>query len=114
MIENSNTWLVVRVETPNDSLIFEGEVPVADQQSLQLHTILGNKEAKVSVGRDMASKHFGDGGGVFVSVTLTCDQNDAAIDYAVRCAGIIAQKHCHEQFEEHKKLLSYHGLGVIR
>jgi hypothetical protein len=107
----SDHRLVIRVEIPTESLIYEGEVPLADQQSLQLNSILGDKAAKVTVGRDMTTKHFGEGGGVFVSVTLTCDQSDPMVDYAIKAAGIIAQKHCHEQFEEHKKLLNYHGLG---
>lgn len=83
---------------------------MADQQQFQIDKGLGNGKSEVVVGRDMAAKDFGQGGGVFVSVKLCCEQNDAIVDYMVRAAGQIAQKHLIEQFTEHQQLLRNYGL----
>lgn len=83
---------------------------MADQQQYQLAKIVGDGKSEVVVGRDMAAKDFGQGGGVFVSVKLTCDQGDEMVEYAIRVAGQIAQKHLIEQFAEHQKLLYHYGL----
>ena len=107
------TRIVVRISTPGCpelNQIFEGEVPLADQQNWQLEKYIGDGKSEVVVGLDMAEKDFGQGGGVFVSVKLTCHQNDQTIDYVARAAANIAQKHLLEQFAIHKQTLKNHQL----
>lgn len=102
------TRLTVRIYAPGYpelNQIFEGEVPLADQQQLQVDKYIGNGKSEVVVGLDMAEKDFGQGGGVFVSVKLTCDQSDQTIDYMTRAAASIAQKHLLEQFGIHRQTL---------
>lgn len=83
---------------------------MADVQQYQLAKIVGNGKAEVVVGLDMAAKDFGQGGGVFISVKLTCDQEDAMVTYAAQVANSIAQKHLIEQYEIHQRLLKQYGL----
>lgn len=83
---------------------------MADQQAFQLHKIVGDGKAEVVVGLDMAEKDYGQGGGVFVSVKLTCNQDDQTIDYAAKAAASIAQKHLLEQFNTHKQTLQNYQL----
>ncbi len=107
------TRLEVRIRTPSCpdlNQIYEGEVPLADQQTYQLNRFLGDGKSEVVVGLDMAEKDFGQGGGVFVSVKLTCHQDDQTIDYMARAAAGIAQKHLTEQFNIHKQLLQNYRL----
>jgi len=44
--------------------------------------LIGEGEAKVTVGLDIANKDYGCGVSAFVSVTLTCDQDEAIIKMA--------------------------------
>lgn len=83
---------------------------MADQYDYQLSKYIGDGKSEVVVGLDMAEKDFGQGGGVFVSVKLTCHQDDQTIDYVAKAAGRIAQKHLLEQFNIHKQLLQNYGL----
>jgi len=107
------TRLVVTIKAPSVpdlNQIYEGEVPLADIQQYQLEKIVGNGKSEVVVGLDMAAKDWGQGGGVFVSVKLTCDQDDAMVGYAASVAGAIARKHLLEQYDIHKNMLRQHGL----
>lgn len=83
---------------------------MADQQAFQLSKFIGDGKSEVVVGLDMAEKDFGQGGGVFVSVKLTCHQDDQTIDYMAKAAANIAQKHLVEQFNIHKQLLQNYRL----
>lgn len=112
-MKTPTTRLVVTIKVPRApefNQIFEGEIPLADVQTYQLAKIIGNGKSEVVVGLDMAAKDYGQGGGVFVSVKLTCDQDDAMVDYAAKAAAAIAQKHLLEQYEIHRNLLRQHGL----
>lgn len=66
--------------------VYEGEVPMSKQQQDTYKALIGDGQAKVSVGRDIAEKDYGNGGGVFVNVTLTCDQSQAALNQAIQFA----------------------------
>ncbi len=63
---------------------------MSQQQQDQLKALVGDGQARVSVGRDLANKDFGNGGGVLVNVTLTCDQSQGAINAAIGLAYQIA------------------------
>lgn len=107
------TRLVVTIAVPRVpelNQIYEGELPLADIQQYQLEKILGNGKSEVVVGLDMAAKDYGQGGGVFVSIKLTCDQADTMVDYAAKAAAAIARKHLLEQYEIHRELLKQRGL----
>lgn len=107
------TRLVVRIHAPGCpelNQIYEGEVPLEDQQTWQLEKIVGDGKTEVVIGLDMAEKDFGQGGGVFVSVKLTCNQSDQMVDYAAKAAAAIARKHLLEQFGLQKQTLQNYGL----
>lgn len=109
----STNRLVVTIKAPRApelNQIYEGEVPLSDAQQFQLDKILGEDNAEVVVGLDMAAKDFGQGGGVFVSVKLLCVQSDAMVDYAAKAAASIARKHLTEQYDIHRNLLRQYGL----
>ena len=80
--------------------VYEGETKMNPQQQDAYQALIGNGLAKVQVGRDMAEKDFGNGGGVFVNVTLTCDQSQGAINQAVQLAHQLAEG----------AVVHYHGL----
>jgi len=73
-----------------DHGIYEGEASMNPQQQDLYKNLIGDGLAKVSVGRDLAEKDYGNGGGVLVNVTLTCDQSQAALNQAVQLAYQIA------------------------
>lgn len=107
------TWLTVRIEAPTApelNQIYEGEIPLADAQQYALKQIMGDGKAEVVVGLDMTAKDYGQGGGVFVSVKLVCDQDADMITYATQVAAFIARKNLTEQYEIHKTLLQQQGL----
>ncbi len=85
---------------------------MADHQEWQLDKYIGDGKAEVVVGLDMAEKDFGQGGGVFVSVKLTCHQSDQFVDGAAKAAASIARKHLLEQYNIHKQTLQ--GYGLVR
>lgn len=66
--------------------VYEGEAKMTQQQQDQFQALVGDGKARVSVGRDLANKDFGNGGGVLVNVTLTCDQSQPAIQQAIHMA----------------------------
>ena len=112
-MKSPTTRLVVTIKSPRApelNQIYEGEVPLSDVQQFQLAKIVGDGKSEVVVGLDMSAKDFGQGGGVFVSVKLTCAQDDAMVDYAAKAAAAIAQKHLTEQFNIHRNLLRQYGL----
>ena len=83
---------------------------MTDIQQYQIQKIIGDGKAEVVVGLDMQAKDFGQGGGVFVSVKLTCNQEDAMVNYAAQAAASIARKHLSEQYEIHHQFLQQRGL----
>lgn len=66
--------------------IYTGEARMSQQQQDAYKSIIGDGNAKVQVGRDLSEKDFGNGGGVFVNVTLTCDQSQDGINRATQLA----------------------------
>lgn len=66
-------------------------------QQIDLKTIIGDGKARVTVSKELSEKDYGNGGSVFVSVTMTCDQSQDMIDTAAGWAGFHAEKNVVEQ-----------------
>ena len=79
------------------TIIDVAQTDLPEEYMDQYKQILGNAQAKVSVGADMALKEFGSGAGAHVSVTLSCDQSQDVIETAIDLAGKIARAYCVEQ-----------------
>jgi hypothetical protein len=108
-----NAWVSVYRKSdsaPHLNDIWEGEVPVADQQNYRLADIVGNGLAKVTVGREMSKNDYGTGGKVFVSVTITCNQDDALVEYAKKCASALAERYVVEEYNSFQQTLYQNGL----
>lgn len=60
------------------------------QQQDYYKSLIGDGLAKISVGADLGEKDFGNGGGVIVNVTLTCDQSAEKIQAAIGLAHQVA------------------------
>jgi len=90
----------IRDKQEVNSEILEGEVPMSQEQQDYYKGVIGDGQARVSVGRDLSELDFGSGGKVFVSVSLTCDQSQAgvtqAIQLASQMAGYYVEQHLHE------------------
>ncbi len=64
--------------------------------------ILGDQNAKVTIGSSQSDKDFGNGVETFMSVTLTCNQDQKTIDVTASLANAIISK----------KLTSLHSEGI--
>ena len=76
-------------------------------QQDRFQALVGNGLAKVTVGRDLGEKDFGNGGGVIVNVTLTCDQNEKTVADAIALAHEITNNYAwHYQGQLKKQLIN--------
>ncbi len=85
---------------------------MSQHQQDHYKAILGDEKARVSVGRDLSEKDYGNGGGVMVNVTLTCGQSQPEISQAIALAHDLANgaaRHYHNQLRQ--QLVSQ---GVIK
>jgi hypothetical protein len=73
-----------------DHQVYEGDAVMNQVQQDYYKDIVGDGQARVTVGRDLAEKDYGNGGGVFVNVSLACDQSQAAISQAIQLAYQVA------------------------
>ncbi len=94
---------------PELSVMYEGEVPMADQ--VDLKQLLGDGMAKVTASKELSKKDYGAGGSVYVSVTLTCDQSGPVLDATAGWARHLATKYCTEEYSNLESQL--HQLGII-
>lgn len=70
--------------------LYEGEAVMSQDQQDYYKSLVGDGLSKVTVARDNGEKDFGNGGGVMVSVTLTCDQSQDKIRDSITLAHQIA------------------------
>lgn len=85
---------------------------MSQEQQDRFQALVGNGLAKVTVGRDLGEKDFGNGGGVVVSVTLTCDQSERAVSSAVALAHEIANNYAwHYQGQLKQQLIN---AGILK
>lgn len=83
---------------------------MSQEQQDRFQALVGNGLAKVTVGRDLGEKDFGNGGGVIVSVTLTCDQNEKSVGSAIALAHEIANNHAWYYQQQLKQQLIAAGI----
>lgn len=80
---------------------------MSQQQQDRFKALIGDGLGKVTIGRDLGEKDFGSGGGVFVNVTLTCDQSEAGLRAAIPLAYEIADSYVwHYQRQLKQQLLA--------
>lgn len=87
------TSMIVHVHEKTDHHLYEGDVIMSQEQQERFKALIGDGLSKVTVSRDLGEKDFGSGGGVIVSVTLTCDQSEASVHNAINLAHEVANKH---------------------
>lgn len=73
-------------------------------------SLVGDGLSKVTVGKDLGEKDFGSGGGVIVSVTLTCDQSEQAVTLAIALAYEVADNHAWHYQQKLKQQLLQSGI----
>lgn len=92
-------------ELTNDT--WEGELEVdTEEEQDRLKRLIGDANAKVTISREISEKDFGNGGSLFVSVTLTVDQSHKGISEGVELAKYYAESTALAQFEDYQKELS--------
>ena len=98
-----------------ESLIYEGEAPDMSQETQDaLKSLIGDGNAKVTASRQISESDYGTGGHVFVSITLTCDQSQAAVGSAVQWAAHLAEEYAFKQHPALKKRLAEAGITAQR
>jgi hypothetical protein len=90
--------------------VFEGELEMTQAQQDYYQQVLGNGRASVTVSRELSESSYGNGGKVFVSVTLHCDQNQTTIDHAIELAKHFAEQKVWAHHSELKNQLVVKGL----
>lgn len=91
------TISVVLRSEDGQSLSYEGDIEMSAQQKNDLKALIGDGQAKVTVSREYSDKNYGNGGSVFVAVTLTCDQSPEGVEAAIGWANYFADKNAGEQ-----------------
>lgn len=94
-----------------DSEVEEGEAPMSEAQQDQYKAVIGDAQARVSVGRDMSEMDYGSGGKVFISVSLVCDQSQAGISYAVGLAAQMADYFVEQHYQQMRSRC--HAIGLL-
>lgn len=90
--------------------ILEGEAPMSQEQQDYYKGVIGDGQAKVTVGRDMSEMDYGSGGKVFVSISLSCDQSSAGITQAVGLASQMADYFVEQHYLQMKARCQSIGL----
>lgn len=57
---------------------------ISEETMSKLQSVVGDGNAKVTVGMDLSKKHYGEGFSVFLSCGLTCDQSNVGMRKAAR------------------------------
>lgn len=94
----------------NEHFIYEGETKMSQSQNDAYKELVGDGLSKVTVNRDLSEKDFGNGGGVSISVTLTCDQSANIVNQAIGLANQIAEYHTWYYYEALRKQLIERGI----
>lgn len=88
-----STRMTIHTHGGPEHYVYEGQVIMSQEQQDRYKAIIGDGLAKVTVGADFSEKDYGNGGGVMVSVALTCDQSEAATRTAIALANEIASNY---------------------
>lgn len=90
--------------------VFEGEVPMSQQQQDSYKQLIGDGKASVTASKELSESDYGNGGKVFVSVTLTVDQSQPYIESAIGWAKQLADQKAWEAHAEMKNQLLQRGI----
>lgn len=85
---------------------------MSNEQQDAYKQIIGDGQAKVTVSKELSEADYGNGGKVFVSVTLTCDQSTTGITTGISWAKYLADQKAWEAHAEMKAQL--HEKGILR
>ena len=101
-----------KTDRPEYSAIYEGEIPMSEQEQEALKSLLGDGGASVTVSREIGEMSYGNGGKCFASVTIKCDLSQAGIEAAQGWAAHFASKFVETQHGEMKAQVQ--RLGIIQ
>ena len=76
------------------------EATLTKREQKQIEDLVGDGNAQVTVGMDMKEASYGTGVGCFVSVKLTCGQNETQIEQAHGLAQKLAIKWVDQGYEK--------------
>jgi len=109
-MNGSPTKMTVNVHSKGEHDVYEGEAKMSQEQQDYYKSLIGDGLSRVSVSRDQTDKDFGNGGGVSVNVTLTCDQSTAVVAAAVQLAFQIADQYTWYYREQVKAQMLQRGI----
>ena len=66
--------------------------------------LLGSGDSRVAVSMELKDKDMGSGYGAFVTVSLSCDATEDAVDEAAELATSLAKDHVTEAYFEAQRL----------
>jgi hypothetical protein len=101
---------LVENDLPIDHLVYEGAVDMSDKEIDAYKKLIGDGKSSVTASRDLSEMHFGSGGKVFVSVTLTVDQSMQGIETGIYWASDLVERKIWEAHAEMKKKLTERGI----
>jgi hypothetical protein len=90
--------------------VYEGEVSMSQAQQDYYKNLLGDQNASVTVSRELSESNYGNGGKVFVSITLTCDQSVPVMLTAIEYAKGLAEETVWKHHTELRNQLQTKGL----
>lgn len=76
----------------DEKLSYQGVAKMSQTQQDRYQALVGDGKGRVSISRDESVKDYGNGGGVGVTVTLTCDQAEPAVQQAIHLAYELADQ----------------------
>lgn len=85
------THQTIHVDVVDQRELYEGEVRMSQEQQDQYKALIGDGLGKVTIAREVSESNYGQGGRVFVSVTLSCDQSESGLGQALALANRIAE-----------------------
>ena len=86
-----------KLDRPELSGVFEGELPMSAEEQDQLKALLGDGNASVSIRRTLGEMTYGNGGNCSATVTVTCDQSQEAVKAALGWASYFAEQVVEEE-----------------
>ncbi len=101
-----------KTKSNNEHHLYEGDAVMSQEQQDRFKALIGDGLSKVTVSQDLGEKDFGSGGGVIVSVTLTCDQNENSIANAIALAHEVANGHA--WYYQHKLKEQLLTSGILK
>lgn len=98
-------------DQPTEPEVYEGELQMPDPSlAPTLAGLVGDGKAGVTASCSLSHKSFGTGGDVFVSVSLTCNQDENSIAAAVYHAKTFANYYAEQNLAELQQKLVAMGL----